>query len=133
MNFRATVTTGLILALAGCTTTGVPRNDVEARWNGQQAGAFFAKFGPPISDTAAGGSTLYTWRGGYQTRTIPAVYETINGKKGKMLHSARTEYVRCEAQLTVSPDYVIRSVRLVVDKPGIDGGPSYCEEFLGKP
>ena len=66
MNLLKSTTTGLIAALAlaatGCTTTGTPKNEIETRWNGQQAGAFFAKFGPPVSDAAAGTSTLYTWR-----------------------------------------------------------------------
>jgi hypothetical protein len=135
MTFRNMVTAGLVaafgLAAAGCTTTGVPKNPVEARWNGQQAGTFFARFGPPVSDAAAGNSTLYTWRGGFKTRVIPATYEDLgNGKKGKLLTQARTQYLRCEVQLSVSSDYVIRSVRTVVDRPGVDGGSSYCAEFL---
>ncbi|KQW31318.1 hypothetical protein ASE36_03380 [Rhizobium sp. Root274] len=135
MIFRNMVTAGLVaafgLAAAGCTTTGVAKNLVEARWNGQQAGAFFARFGPPVSDAAAGNSTLYTWRGGNRTRVIPATYEDLGGgKKGKLLTPARTQYLRCEVQLTVSSDYVIRSIRTVVDRPGVDGGSSYCAEFL---
>ena len=131
MNFRVITMASLTLALAGCTTTGVSRNAIEARWNGQQAGAFFAKFGPPTNDTSAGGSTIYTWRGGYKTRVVPAEYEDLgDGKKGKFLKSARTEYLRCEMQLTVSSDYVIRSIRTVIDKPGVGGAKSYCEEFL---
>lgn len=129
MNFRVITMAGLALALAGCTTTGAAKNPIEARWNGQQAGAFFAKFGPPATDTETGGSTLYTWRGGYKNRTVPAVYEDLgNGKKGKLVTPARTEYLRCEVQLTVSPDYTIRGIRTVVDKR--TGGKSYCEEFL---
>ena len=135
MTFRKMVTAGLVaamgLAAASCTTTSVPKNEVEARWNGQQAGAFFARFGPPVADTAAGTSTLYTWRGGNKTRVIPATYEDLgNGRKGKLLTQARTQYLRCEVQLTVSSDYVIRSIRTVVDRPGINGGKSYCAEFL---
>jgi len=128
---KAGATLGLAVALAGCTTTGVAKNDVETRWNGQQAGMFFAKFGPPVGDAAAGRSTIYTWRGGHKTRVVPAVYEQVDGKKGNIISKARTEYLRCEVQLTVSPDYIIRSVRTVVDRPGVNGGQSYCEEFLG--
>lgn len=133
MNVRGIAIGVLALMLAGCETTGVARNAVEARWNGQQAGSFFAKFGPPANDMpASGGSTVYSWRGGYKARVIPAVYEDLGGgKKGKLLRAARTEYARCELQLTVSPDYVIRSIRTLVDKPGIDGGKTYCEELLG--
>lgn len=136
MNLLKSTTTGLIAALclaaAGCTTVGgAPTNEIEARWNGQQAGAFFAKFGPPVSDAASGTATLYTWRGGFKTRVVPATYEDLgDGKRGKMLTRARTEYLRCEVQLTVSSDYIIRSVRTVVDRPGTNGGKSYCAEFL---
>ncbi|MBC2772809.1 hypothetical protein H6M51_08045 [Rhizobium sp. AQ_MP] len=136
MNLLKSTRNGLIaalcLAVAGCTTVGgAPKNEIEARWNGQQAGAFFAKFGPPAADVASGTSTLYTWRGGYKTRVVPATYEDLgDGKRGKMLTRARTEYLRCEVQLTVSSDYVIRGVRTVVDRPGTQGGKSYCAEFL---
>jgi len=132
MNFRLITLASLALALAGCTTVGPAGNAVEARWKGQPAGAFFAKFGPPTSDVAAGDSTVYSWRGGYKTRQVPAVYaELPNGKKGKLVSRARSEYLRCEVQLTVSSSYVIQSIRTVIDKPGVKGGPSYCEEFLG--
>ncbi|QLF69719.1 hypothetical protein FE840_009290 [Peteryoungia desertarenae] len=131
MKVRASMIAGLALTLAGCTTTGPAKNAIEEKWNGREAGAFFAKFGPPVADTAAGGATLYTWRGGRSTRTLPAEYETArDGTRGRLLRPARTVYLRCEVQLTVSPDYVIRSVRTVVDRPGANGGPSYCEEFL---
>lgn len=133
MKLRAITLAGLSLALAACTTTGGSGNAVEARWNGQQAGAFFAKFGPPTSDTTEGNTTLYSWRGGYKTRTIPAVYEkAADGKKGKLKSAARREYASCSVQLRVSQDYIIRGVRIVSDRPGIDGGKTYCEEFLGE-
>lgn len=133
MNIRIITLAGLALTLAGCTTASVVApNAIEKRWNGQPAGAFFAKFGPPVTDQTIGASTLYSWRGGYKTRTVPAKYaESKGGKKGALLSPARTEYLRCEVQLTVSQDYVIRSVRTIVDKPGLNGAPSYCEEFLG--
>ncbi|MBP1850260.1 hypothetical protein [Rhizobium halophytocola] len=131
MRFLRLLSAGLMLAAAGCTTTSGTRNAVEARWNGQSAGAFFAEFGAPSSDTPAGGTTLYSWRGGHKTRTIAATYETLpNGKRGKRLTPARVEYMNCAVQLSVSPDYTIRSVRIVVDKPG-QNGKTYCEELLG--
>ena len=133
MNIRIITLAGLALALGSCTTApvGGKPNALETRWNGQQAGIFFAKFGPPVSDQTTGASTIYTWRGGYKNRTVAAKYaDAKGGKKGALLSPARTEYLRCEVQLTVSPDYVIRSVRPIVDKPGMNGGPSYCEEFL---
>jgi len=131
MNIRIITLAGLALALGGCTTAAIKTNAIETRWNGQQAGVFFAKFGPPVADQPTGASTVYTWRGGYKTRTVPAKYaEGKGGKKGAILSPARTEYLRCEVQLTTSPDYVIRSVRTIVDKPGLNGAPSYCEEFL---
>ncbi len=127
MNLRAITLAGLCLALAGCTTTGTAGNAVEARWNGQQAGAFFAKFGPPTSDTPEGNDTVYSWRGGYATRTVVAT--TSDGKPAK---GSRRVYLSCSVQLRVSKDYIIRSVRIVSDRPGVDGGgKTYCEEFLG--
>ncbi len=131
MNFRLITLAGLALALAGCTSVGTSTNGIEAKWRGQPAGVFFAKFGPPISDIDAGGSTVYTWRGAYKTRKVPAEYADLgNGKKGKVTARARTEYLRCEVQLTVSSDYTIRGVRTVIDKPGTGGAPSYCTTFL---
>lgn len=132
MNFRMMTAAGLLLALAGCTTTtGVARNAVESRWLGQPAGTFFAQFGPPISDVEAGSDTVYSWKGGYKTRKVPAEYEkTADGKRGKRISPARTEYLSCSVQLTVSSDYVIRSIRLVGDRKR-PNGPSWCEEFLG--
>lgn len=124
------MTAGLALALAGCTTTGVARNPVEARWNGQPAGTFFAKFGPPIADTDMGSNTLYSWRGGYKTARIPATFaEGTDGKKGKQIAPARTARLRCEVKLTVDSGYIIRKIETVADRPG-ENGSSYCAEFL---
>ena len=132
MNFRMMTVAGLALVLAGCTTTttGISKNAVEARWLGQPAGGFFAQYGPPISDVESGSSTVYSWKGGYKTRKVPAQYETT--KDGKRIASARTEYLSCSVQLTVSSDYVIRSIRIAGDHKRADG-PSWCEEFLGAP
>ncbi|OOG67033.1 hypothetical protein [Sinorhizobium sp. A49] len=132
MNFRMMTVAGLALALAGCTTTtGISKNAVESRWLGQPAGGFFAQYGPPLSDVESGSSTVYNWKGGYKTRKVPAQYETgKDGKRGKRISPARTEYLSCSVQLTVSSDYVIRSIRLLGDHKRADG-PSWCEEFLG--
>ncbi len=130
MNFRLMTVAGLALALAGCTTTGPARNAVESRWNGQPAGTFFAQFGPPQSDVENGDMTVYSWRGGYKKRTVPAQYaEGKDGKKGKKIASARTEFLSCSVQLTVSSDYVIRSVHVVGDRK-TSTGPSWCDQFL---
>ena len=131
MNFRMMTAAGLALALAGCTTVGPARNAVEARWNGQPAGTFFAQFGPPISDVDSGDSTVYSWKGGYKTLRIPAEYaKGPDGKRGKRISAARTEYLSCSVQLTVSSDYVIRSIRVAGDHRQGDG-PTWCEQFLG--
>lgn len=130
MNFRLLTVAGLALALAGCTTVGPARNAVEARWKGQPAGVFFAAFGPPQSDVSSGDMTVYSWKGGYKKRTIPAQYaEGENGKKGKKIASARTEFLSCSVQLNVSSDYVIRSVQVLGDRKS-STGPSWCDEFL---
>jgi hypothetical protein len=130
MNFRLMTVAGLALALAGCTTVGPARNAVEARWKGQPAGVFFAAFGPPQADVSSGDMTVYSWKGGYKKRTIPAQFaEGENGKKGKKIASARTEFLSCSVQLNVSSDYVIRSVQVLGDRKS-STGPSWCDEFL---
>ena len=99
MNFRLMTVAALALALAGCTTVGPPRNAVEARWSGQPAGVFFAAFGPPQSDVSSGDMTIYSWKGGYKKRTIPAQFaEGANGKKGKKTAAARTESASTSAR-----------------------------------
>ncbi|WP_307233235.1 hypothetical protein [Pararhizobium capsulatum] len=131
MNFRMITMAGLALTLAGCTTVGPARNAVEARWNGQPAGTFFAQFGPPVSDVESGDATVYSWKGGYKTRRIPAEYaKGPDGKRGKRISPARTEYLSCSVQLTVSSDYVIRSIHVAGDHRSAEG-PSWCEQFLG--
>ena len=130
MKFRMITAAGLALALAGCTTVGPARNAVEARWKGQPAGIFFAQFGPPQSDVQNGDMTVYAWKGGYKKRTVPAQYEEgKDGKKGKRIAPARTEFLSCSVQLTVSSDYVIRSVQVLGDRKS-STGPSWCDEFL---
>ncbi|MFP5075840.1 hypothetical protein ACLE20_00885 [Rhizobium sp. YIM 134829] len=114
------------LSLAGCTTISPATNAVESRWNGQPAGTFFAQFGPPISDVQSGDSTLYTWKGGYRTRRV----ETAGGEGAKGKRATRTQRLSCTVQLTVTSDYVIRSIRTISDVSQ-PGGPSWCEEFLG--
>ena len=130
MNFRLMTVAALALALAGCTTVSPARNAVEARWKGQPAGVFFAAFGPPQSDVSSGDMTVYSWKGGYKKRTIPAQFaEGANGKKGKKIAAARTEFLSCSVQLSVSSDYVIRSIKVLGDVKK-SSGPSWCEEFL---
>ena len=50
-------------------------------------------------------------------------------KKGKKTASARTEFLSCSVQLSVSSDYVIRSIKVLGDVKK-SSGPSWCEEFL---
>lgn len=126
MNFKIMLTAGLALALAGCTTVGgmptvAKKNAVETRWEGKPAGQFFAKFGPPINDVQSGSSTVYSWRGGYKTLKIAS-----EGSK----KATRTQYLSCQVDLTVSSDYVIQGVKIVADRQ-LDGGKTWCEEFLG--
>lgn len=130
---RSLALAGLALALAGCSTTGSMGggNAVEAKWLGKPAGGFFAAYGPPVSDTESGSSTVYSWKGGYKTRRIPAEYaKTSDGKRGKQTAPARTVYLSCSVQITTDSDYTIRSIRILGDQKR-GSGPSYCEEFLG--
>jgi hypothetical protein len=130
MNFRTLLITGMALTVAGCTTTASLSGDpLSKRWVGTEAGKFFAAYGPPMSDEETGASTVYVWKGGYKTRRVPARYEG-EGKGRKLVSRARSEYLVCQVRLTAGEDYTIKSITRVVDKPGIDGGPTWCEEFL---
>lgn len=132
MNIRMTTAAGLLLALAGCSTTttttiGVPllaaSNPAQDRWEGQSAGRFFAAYGPPLSDRDESGDRVYTWRGGYKTITV-ATKE--GGKKGGK------RYLSCKADIVTNSSYVIRSIRILSDQPGTSGS-SYCAELLAPP
>lgn len=131
MLIRSLIFAGTALALASCTTTSIgPKNPVETRWLGQSAGGFFAKFGPPASDTAAGSQTIYNWKGGYKTTRVPAQFaKSEDGKRGKQIAPAKTVYLSCGIQLITNEDYTIRKINITSDRPGVDG-PSYCAEFL---
>ncbi|WP_417415782.1 hypothetical protein [Hoeflea sp.] len=107
MKFRLAILAVSAAALTACTTASVPSNPLQKRWNGKSAGAFFAAYGPPISDTVGmGGTTQYRWRGGYA--------------RGK----------RCLVELTVSKDYTIKTINAVSDHIDPKGGPSHCEKTL---
>ena len=105
----------LAFAVSSCATTGSSDNPIRSRWVGRSAGEFFAKYNPPISDTAEGSSTIYNWRGGYKR------IKTFSGGSAS---------VSCSAKLTVSENYTIRDITVVSDRPGATG-PSYCTELLG--
>ena len=107
MKSRIAILAGAALALAACTTTTVPSNPLQARWNGKTAGSFFAAYGPPQSDVAgSGGTTLYKWRGGF-----------VKGKS-------------CTVELAVSEAYRINTIRAVGDRVDPKGGPTHCEKVL---
>lgn len=130
MNFRSLLIAGLALTVAGCTTTASLSGDpLSKRWVGTEAGKFFAAYGPPVSDEESGSSTTYIWRGGYRTRHMQAQY-VGEGKKRKLVAHARSEYLVCQVRLTVGSDYMIKSITKIVDKPGVDGGPTWCEQTL---
>jgi hypothetical protein len=130
MNFRTLLIAGMALTVAGCTTSAsLSKDSLSARWVGTEAGKFFAAYGPPVSDEASGSTTTYVWKGGYKTRRIPAQYKG-EGKDKKRIAPARSQYLVCQVRLTVGDDYRIKSITKIVDKPGVDGGPTWCEEFL---
>ncbi|MCY0146943.1 hypothetical protein OEG84_04225 [Hoeflea sp. G2-23] len=107
MNFRPALLAVVAGALSACTTATIPSNPLEARWNGKSAGAFFAAYGPPVSDQASsGGATLYSWRGGFS-----------GGRP-------------CTVELKVGKDYTITSIRAVSDRVNPKGGPTHCEKTL---
>jgi hypothetical protein len=130
MNFRSLLIAGLALTAAGCTTTASLSGDtLSKRWVGTEAGKFFAAYGAPVSDEESGSTTTYVWRGGYRTRHVPARYEG-EGKKRKLVARARSEFLVCQVRLTVGSDYMIKSITRITDKPGVDGGPTWCEQTL---
>lgn len=107
MKFRLAILSIVAVGLTACTTAAVPSNPLQERWNSKSAGAFFAAFGPQVSDTAGpGGTTLYTWRGGFG--------------------SGRP----CVVQLAVNKDYTIKTISAVSDRVDPKGGPSHCEKTL---
>jgi hypothetical protein len=107
MSYRIALMTVCAAALTACSTTGTPSNPLQKRWNGEQAGAFFAAYGPPRSDrSAGGGATVYIWRGGF-----------VRGRS-------------CAVELTVAPDYTIKTIRATSDRIDPNGGPSHCETVL---
>jgi len=128
MKFQIALLTALGLALAGCSTTSVSvaKDPLSSRWVGQEAGKFFAAYGPPASDD---GGTTYVWRGGYKKARIEAQYSG-EGKDKKLVSRARTAYLVCQVKLTVGDDYKIRAITTMVDRPDPDGGASWCERTL---
>lgn len=134
MKIRMITAAGLMLALAGCNTVSMPMmaaNPVNAYWSGQSAGKFFAAFGPPISDQDAGSGRIYNWRGGYKTVHLTAAKAAAStGKKGAA--GARTVHLSCRANVITSSEYVIRSVEIIGDMPGVSSS-SYCAELLIPP
>ena len=129
MKLRSLLMAALGLALAGCTTVSLSNDPLSARWVGQEAGKFFAAYGPPTSDEEGASSTTYVWRGGYKTARMPAQYSG-EGKKRKLVAKARTTYLVCQVKLTVGEDYRIRSITPMVDRPDPDGGASWCARTL---
>lgn len=129
MKFRTLLLTALGLALAGCSTVSMSNDPLSARWAGQEAGKFFAAYGPPASDEAGASSTTYIWRGGFKTARVAAQYSG-EGKDKKLVSKARTVYLVCQVKLIVGEDYRINSITAMVDRPDPDGGASWCERTL---
>lgn len=129
MKFRTALPAALGLALAGCSTVSISNNPLSARWVDQEAGKFFAAYGPPTSDEEGASSTTYVWRGGYKTARVAAQYSG-EGKDKKLVSKARTAYLVCQVKLVVGADYKIRSITTMVDRPDPDGGASWCEKTL---
>ncbi|WP_420409434.1 hypothetical protein [Hoeflea sp.] len=107
MGYRIVLMMFCATALSACSTTSTPTNPLQKRWNGKEAGAFFAAYGPPRSDrSAGGGTTVYNWRGGF-----------VRGRS-------------CAVELTVTRDYTIKTIRATSDRIDPNGGPSHCETVL---
>ena len=130
MKLRLALLSTMAMAIASCTTTaGLSGDPLSKRWVGTEAGKFFAAYGPPQTDEETGSSTTYVWKGGYRTRKVEAEYKG-EGDNKKMVKRAGTRYLSCSVRLVVGSDYMIKSITKIVDKPGVNGGPTWCEEVL---
>ncbi|MBD0414621.1 hypothetical protein [Oryzicola mucosus] len=69
----------VVFVLSGCTTTADANKQMRSDYIGRQSDAFFARYGPPSSSYKLnGGGTVYSWRGGQTTVTVPAQYKTVD-------------------------------------------------------
>ncbi len=128
MNIRLFAFSGALVALTTVLALepAAASSKLSSRWVGQEAGTFFAAYGPPTGDMAQGSKTIYQWRGGYSSRKVAA----IKDKKGKITARARKDRLVCAVKLTVDSRYQIDKIDVVVDKPGIKGSPTWCEQYL---
>jgi hypothetical protein len=130
MTLRLVFAAAMTALLASCTTTASLSGDaLSARWVGREAGKFFAAYGPPQSDENSGSTSTYIWKGGYKTVRSPAQYKG-EGKNRKLVARAGARYLSCSVRLTVSDSYTIKSITKISDRPGSEGGASWCEEVL---
>lgn len=64
--------------LAACTTTEEANKAIKSRFIGQSSDVFFSQYGAPLSEFQLNnGGTVYRWRGGETSRTLPAEYRTL--------------------------------------------------------
>lgn len=71
------------LALAACVTTQQAEKAMDSKYVGQPSDKFFAENGPPrTSFKLDNGGTVYTWRGGETTITVPAETKTVEATPG---------------------------------------------------
>lgn len=116
----AAVSTGLMASPA------LASSALSKRWVGEEAGKFFAAYGPPNADMSSFSKTVYNWRGGFQKRKVPAVKD----KNGKIVTRARTVQLACQVKLTVDKSYHIKKIEVVADRDLGAGKPTWCEEYL---
>lgn len=123
------------ILLSACTTTEDANNAMKSRFIGQSSDVFFSQYGMPLSSFPLNdGGTLYRWRGGQTTQTIPAEYRTIelNGKQQQQLVTpARTEALYCEAQISTNARGIITNVQTTNDTTGAGFSLSRCAEVFG--
>lgn len=124
MIIRVLTVAGLTLALS--TSSVLAGSKLSSRWVGKEAGTFFAAYGPPTGDMEQGSKMVYSWRGGYSSRKVAAV----KNAKGKTIARARTDHLVCAVKLTVDNKYRIAKIETLVDKPSLNGGPTWCEQYL---
>jgi hypothetical protein len=158
--FAAGLMLGLSLVLSACTTTEDANNAARSRWLGQPVEAFFAAYGPPISDYPLSSGKIYTWRGGDKTRYIPPTYtspepartvvrtQTRTDGSGQTVTQTRVitrdpfwqpqmisppqyQQLFCELQINTDKAGVITAIRASNDTDGDGFSLSRCAEVLG--
>ena len=107
----------IALATAGCATTQDAANSMRAGYTGQNMDAFVMRHGAPYQrHHLNNGDTLYVWRSGVDSYTMPAT-TTVQGTSTNGWFSGNAQTtgggvvrVFCEVKILASPDGTIKDI-----------------------